>query len=238
MGKKEPVIELELYLVRHGESTGNVPDDGTEKSYEYRNDFRLTERGKLQAEYLGERFEDMKLDCILASGYSRAIATASAVASHQPDGGYKDVEVHPIFCECGVTDYKGRTVEEIKEEFPLAKKAVGAEHFERMLVSDKTTGDDERIERAKKAISYLRERFHNGEKVLVAAHACFNTFLYFAAIGLSPDQKFDVNFCNTGVTKIVFWKEGTGPYVDIGVVYQNDSSHLYKKFPGFIQPET
>ncbi len=227
-----PVVEMELYLVRHGESYGNISCESLERTPEEAHDPHLSPLGKAQAELLGKHFSHLPLNHILASGLRRAVDTASAVAACQPEDGTHTVEVHPIFTECGATeDYAGRTISEIQAEHKLAVPAIGTEDIERFIVWSGARTDDLSLARANKAIRYLRSRFTNGEKVLVAAHGCFNTFLLFAALGLSDHEVFDPSFFNAGVTKIIFYKEGTGPYEDISLVYHNDRSHLYTKFP-------
>ena len=202
------------------------------KTPEEAHDPHLTPRGQKQAELLGKHFSRLPLDCIISSGLRRAVDTASAVAARQPEGGAHTVEVHPIFTECGATeDYTGRTADEIRAEHSLAVPAVGTEDFERFIIWSGARTDDLSLARAKKAVGYLRDRFSKGEKVLVAAHACFNTFLLFAALGLTENEAFDPGFCNTGVTKIIFYRKGTGPYDDVSLVYHNDRSHLYTDFP-------
>ncbi|MCR5484167.1 MAG: hypothetical protein K6F09_01115, partial [Clostridiales bacterium] len=56
-------------------------------------------------------------------------------------------------------------------------------------------------------------------------------FLFFASLGLTEKEIFDPCYFNTGVTKIIFFKKGTGPYEDVALVYHNDHSHLAGEFP-------
>ena len=231
--RPKPVVEMELYLTRHGQSYGNIDNTGEKRPPGEEHDPGLTPLGQRQAELLGRHFSCLPLDCIISSGLRRAIDTTSAVAARQPENGAREVWVHPIFTECGVTkDYAGRTIDEIRAENSFAVAAPGTEEFERFIVWSGARTDDLSLVRAKKAVAYLRGRFKNGEKVLVTAHACFNTFLLFASLGLSENEIFDPCFINAGVTKIVFYKDGTGPYDDVSLVYFNDRSHLFAEYPG------
>ena len=230
--RPEPFVELELYLVRHGQSYGNIRSEGVVRPPDEAHDQQLTPLGKRQAELLGLHFSQLALDKNIASGLRRAVDTASEVAKAQPKDGAHEVEVHPIFTECGVTDaYAGRTIEEISSENNFAVAAPGTDEYERFVVSSGSRTDDLSLARAKEALAYLRSRFKRGEKVLVAAHACFNTFIFFAALGLADKEIFDPGFYNGCVTKIIFYKDGTGPYEDVSLVYSNDRSHLYREFP-------
>lgn len=230
---KENNIELELFLVRHGESMGNAGlTDGLEE--DLKNDAPLTDTGKRQAELLGEFFSEYPLDALFASGMSRALQTAEEVRFRQPANGARQVAVHKVFTECNTgPECKGRTITEIQKDFPHMISAPDTDTTERIIFHGKDDSDEALLVRGKEAIDYLRQRFHNGEKVMVAAHAAFNTFMMYAALGLSHEQIFDPSFFNTGVTKIVFFKQGTGKFGDVHLVYQNSVPHLVEEFPEF-----
>ena len=218
-------VLLELYMVRHGESMSNAgtTDDLSE---ELRNDPPLSEKGVRQAQLLGEYYSDVEFDCILASGLRRASRTAYEVALRQPNGP-KAVELHKIFTECGTgEECTGRTIDEIQKEMPYTVCAEGMDAAERIVFHGRHDTDEQLLARGKEAITYLRNRFHNGEKILVAAHAAFNTFMLFAALGLSHEQIFDPSFFNTGITKIVFYEPGTARCGDVHLIYHNAVPHL------------
>ena len=65
---------MRLVLVRHGESDGNVGNayEGAEP--------HLTERGRRQARYAGERARQRPYHALYSSPMSRALETASALA--------------------------------------------------------------------------------------------------------------------------------------------------------------
>lgn len=65
-----------LYIARHGESRGNTGEDTGP-------DPKLSEKGLIQAELLGKRMKNIKLDCILSSPLIRAIQTAEKTAVFQ-----------------------------------------------------------------------------------------------------------------------------------------------------------
>lgn len=73
-----------LYIARHGESLGNTGEDtGSNPA--------LSEKGHIQAEFLGKRMKNIQLDCILSSPLIRAIQTAEKTAILQN----KQVEIMP-----------------------------------------------------------------------------------------------------------------------------------------------
>ncbi len=227
---EEHIIELELYIIRHGHSKTNacLPTNNAEE----RNDPYLTEFGEKQAELLGKRFAKLPLDCVISSGLRRAMRTADAVLKYQPENGAHQMEIEPIFTEWGISpEYPGRTIDEIRKEFPRAVAADSAKHREKLI--DYYGDDDDIMECTAKSLAYLRSRFKNGEKVMLVGHGKFNGFLIYSALGIPENQPIRFSLYNTGVTKIVFYKGGTGIEQDTGLVYLNDHSHLLADYPEF-----
>lgn len=64
---------MDLYIIRHGESQGNIGQDVENPE--------LTEIGHRQAELLALRLRNVKFDAILSSPLKRAIQTATPLAS-------------------------------------------------------------------------------------------------------------------------------------------------------------
>ncbi len=225
------IVELELYLVRHGESMGNAGlADALCDELKY--DPPLSEKGERQADLLGRYFADLPLDALFASGMRRALQTAEAVCFYQPENGAKTVQVHKIFTECNTgEDTTARTIKEINLDFPQAVSAPETDANEGIMFYGRDDSDAVLLERGKQAIDYLRSLFHNGERVMVAAHAAFNTFMLYAALGLSHEQKFDPSFYNTGITKIIFFKQGTARFADVYLEYMNSVPHLIAEYP-------
>ena len=67
-----------IYLVRHGETEGNL-DDKAQGHF----DASLTERGLIQAEAVAKRLSDIEFDAIYSSDLTRAFETAKAIAAHR-----------------------------------------------------------------------------------------------------------------------------------------------------------
>lgn len=237
MTAKTNEIDLELYIIRHGQTFGNLGQSVENLSYLDKHDVMLTPKGKRQAQLLGERFRNYPFDAIFASGLRRAMHTATFVAENQPENGAHNIILHPLLSENGgkEEDYSGLTFAKAKEMFPRITLAEGFSENDRMISFTSGWDDYRQLDRAQKVIEHIRSRYNNGAKVAVVAHAAFNTFLFHASLGLDPTKLiFDPHFLNTGVTKIVFFKKGTGRYdMDVQLVYQNDLSHLYSDFPEY-----
>ncbi|MCR5042109.1 MAG: histidine phosphatase family protein [Clostridia bacterium] len=217
------IVELELYLVRHGESTGNAGwwPEGCPSE-----DPPLSELGAKQASALGEFFNNVDLDCVLSSGLDRAAETAANVVKRQKKS--LPVEVAAVFSECGIpASFGKKSFETLRSRFEDVIPAVGFEDADTVVYAEDETGDTARLERAHMALDYIRSRFRSGEKVMLVGHGAFNTMFLFAALGLDENTKFDFAINNTGVCKLVFFKEGTGPYdADVHLVFHNYTGHL------------
>ena len=232
MSKKAPVKAFEMYLIRHGETCSNAGTPHGE--HESAHDPCLNERGKRQATLVGQRMATLALDKVFASGLERAVETATQIAKAQPEDGCRTVSILPILCETGVSeDYEGYPLAYYSSKYPV-KKADGVEGDKLVFPSD-SSDDAASFARGEAAIRYFTERYVNGEKIAVAAHGAFNTFILLAAIGVQPENMaFDFDFYNTGVTKIVFYDSNGGIYGEKArVSFLNDTSHLFVDFPGF-----
>lgn len=231
MEKPSPVVEMELYIVRHGQSCTNIKGGYGIPEEELTRDQwinpPLTDLGKHQAEQLGEYYKDVKFDAVYASPLRRATMTAYTAVMHNRCS-EKYVYTMPWLIECGIAeDYSAVTFDELNEEFDGRILAPEGIDVSGNLVNGDGDNDDAHRERAKNVLSYLRERYKNGEKIMVVAHGAFNTDLFLHAIGAEDTRLFDPAFSNTSVTKIIFYKEGTGPYgFDIELCYSNSTAHI------------
>ena len=227
---KKPKLLFELLLVRHAQSCGNAGictgDDPAD-----RYDPVLSPDGERQAELLAARFSKYRLDAVFSSGLVRALQTASAVIAAQPDDGVKRVEILPLLTECNTREnYTGRPIEALQAQYPAAF-AAGWQGRQTVLPNDDVLDPAYNIDRAQKTLTYLKDRFQNGERVMVVAHAMFNTILLMQALGVVI-QTFDADFENTCVTRMSFYAAGTGPWgFDVCLNELNDYAHLYSDFP-------
>ncbi|MBQ8210176.1 MAG: histidine phosphatase family protein [Clostridia bacterium] len=237
MDKNTNVIDLELYIIRHGQTFGNLGKKMEGFSELDMMDAPLTPKGQRMAELLGERFKSYPFDAVYSSGLRRAMMTATEIIKRQPENGSHEIKILPLLSENGgkEEEYTGLTFAQEKEYFPFATLADGYTENDRMISFTSGWNDAQQLERAKKVISHIRAHHGNGEKVAITAHAAFNTFLCHAIMGLDPEAViFDPHFLNTGVTKFYFFKEGTGRYgIDVVLAYLNDLSHLYNEFPEY-----
>lgn len=225
MADTKPVIELELYLVRHGQSKGNAGAFTPEDTEKEMNDPHLTALGIMQAKKAGKYLSDVDFDACYSSGLIRTVQTANGIMSFQKEK--KVLNVLPLITEVGVREeYPGRTIEELREGCETAQVAEEFENAERLVVYSTHAEEEALYERATKAIAYLRSRYNKGEKVLVAGHAAFNTVMIFHIMGYTASPVFDIEITNTGITHIIFYKEGTNRFGDIVFDSINDTKHF------------
>lgn len=97
-----------IYLVRHGETVLNI-----EKRYQGYGDSPLTERGISQAQALGEKMKDVKIDKAYSSDLGRVIATTRYIL------GDRDMEINQLkgLREFYWGDWEGLTYQEIGEKY-------------------------------------------------------------------------------------------------------------------------
>lgn len=223
--ENKPIKELELYLIRHGQSMGNAGYGRDDLTIKEANDPYLTEKGLSQAKAAGKYLSATDFDAVYSSALLRAVQTATEIIKAQPSE--KTLHIQPLLTEMGIKpEYNGAGMEEICEICPTARLADGIADTDPLVYHNPGSDEEGLFERAEKTIEYLRERYKNGEKVAVVNHAAFMTFLVFSIMGFNKAPVFDIDFHNTNITKVIFYKEGTNKYGDIVFEYINNTAHL------------
>lgn len=226
MEQEKNVVELEIYLIRHGQSNTNAGIKVHETpTIQDMADPYLTEIGVSQARALGEHLSDVDFDYVYSSALFRAERTATEVIKAQKKP--QKLRILPLLTENGMgRDYTGATWEELHEINPDAHLAPDLpEDTEILFYSDHDDNASHYV-RAEKVIEYFRAHHSGKEKICVVSHAAFITHIVFYLMGLKEVPSFDINFSNTGVTKIIFYKKGTNKYGDVIFDYINSTSHL------------
>lgn len=226
----KPIKELELYIIRHGQSMGNAGYDKEELTLKEENDPYLTELGLSQAAKAAEALENIYFDAVYSSALLRAVQTAAEIIKKQPKN--PSLNILPLLTEVSVNDkYNGAEFDEIKSICPSARLADGVKENDSLVCHNEFNDEVGLFERAKEAIEIIRSKYTNGEKVAVVCHAAFMTFLVFYIMGYEKSvPAYDINFANTSVTKITFYEEGTNIYGDIVFEYINSTRHLTDKY--------
>ena len=206
-----------VYFVRHGESEGNA---GTIRlGYEG----GLTERGKKQAEALGDRCARLPLDAIVSSTVQRARETTEFIYSKIPT---PPLEYSELFVERRSPSGILGLVKGTPEELHIVESIWT--HFGEpgWRFSDEENFDDLN-ERARKALDYLRN--HPNQQILVSTHGVFIRILLARAVF---GEQLDGHLCNaimktfrtenSGIN-VLKWRDDRNRWE---VLIWNDHDHL------------
>ncbi len=165
----QPAV-FEFTFLRHGESVGNV-----EERFQGRADFPLTDKGRMQARTLAERWLTLgvKFDLAVSSPLVRAKETAQIVAEvlNIP------VEEDPIWMERDNGSMSGLTREEVSKLFPEPAFRTPYDSF-----GENGEGDWELFLRAGRAMHELLKR--PAGSYLVVTHGGLLNKLMYAILGI------------------------------------------------------
>ncbi len=228
MSDIKPIKELELYIIRHGQSQANIERVLDGLSHEELHDPRLTELGKKQAIACGERFKNIEFDAVYSSALLRAVETATEIIKKQPSE--KTLKVLPLLTEAGVSEeYCHSSFDEINKINKNAVLADDIDPAQSLFYYNSISDESDLFERAEKALEYIKTHQNPGEKIAIVSHAAFITYLVFSIMGYKKEcPLYDLDFKNTGVTKVTIYKKGTNKYGDTVFEFINDTSHLFK----------
>lgn len=154
-----------IYIVRHGESQGNV------EGFSQLPDTPLTEKGHVQAERVAERCQSLEVDMIVSSNFLRAQETARHI------GKAFDMDVLPNedFHEL-MAPFSARGKHKQSEEY-LAFRSSFQENYTKDAdwVMPGMESHKELLERADRAINFLLTAEANN--ILVVSHGLFIKYL-------------------------------------------------------------
>ena len=201
---------MKLYIIRHGETFGNLNGDGFSET-------DLTPKGERQIVLLGERFKDESIDKFYVSPLVRAVKTANAVREYHKE---TPIIIDSLLLEKGTEpDYIGLPDEEIKKLCPDAiinhRNPLGNEN------------DEKAYNRAKKIIEKIKAENDFESTVVIIAHGTFNSYLVLAALDFPLKENFNFSHVNTGVSLVQYLKEND--VIKTKLKFLNDYSHLDEK---------
>ena len=198
---------MKLYIIRHGETFGNLNGDGFSET-------DLTPKGERQIALLGERFKDYNIDKFYVSPLVRAVKTANAVRMYHKE---TPIIIDSLLLEKGTApDYIGLTDEEIKKLCP------DAEINHRTPLGEED--DKKAYTRAKGIIEKIKAENDFESTVVVIAHGTFNSYLVLAALDFPLKENFNFSHVNTGVSLVQYLKENG--VIKTKLKFLNDYSHL------------
>ena len=208
-----------IYLVRHGESEGNVSETGN------MNHSPLTEKGRKQAEFLAKRCRDLDLKTIVASPLERAKETAQIIASSIK----MDIEFSELFVEKRNPSAVLGKVIETPDQQVIWRALWDNFHIPGFKHSDEENFAELK-NRAQKAMDYLASRPE--EKILVVSHGVFlRALMALVILGTDLDGRECRQFMalmethNTGLSVLKYNNEDRFGRTWVLSVW-NDHEHL------------
>ena len=169
-----------IYLIRHGETEGNVAGMVNGQS-----DSKLTEKGVYEAQILVERLKEIQFDAIFSSDLLRAVKTAEIIRHHRllPIVQKKSLRerTHGILDGIHSDEYTKKT-EHLLETF----MSLSTEDKWRFMFSEGYESDEVVVTRLMKGLHEIAVEYV-GKTVLAVSHGgvlrTFLTRLGFAAYG-------------------------------------------------------
>ncbi|HHT45139.1 MAG TPA: hypothetical protein GXZ89_06570 [Fastidiosipila sp.] len=202
--------ETVLYLVRHGVTSGNI-----DRIIQGQFDVPLAAEGMAQAEKLGTRLLDYRIDHAYTSDLQRANETARLILEAHDE---TKIVATKLLREIDMGEMQGQKYDYCRERYadvfeqlkddPMGVRSPGGETGDEVLARGKTF--------LKKILSE-----HKNEVLLAVSHGYI---LNLILQSLSSDFGFDTPptvFANTALTKLIFSHDRL---VEIPLI--NDTSHL------------
>lgn len=197
-----------LFLIRHGQSEWN------QKSIvQGQKDTKLSHLGKKQAEKLGIRFSNEKIDYIYSSDLSRAFNTAKIIA----DKINMTVIVDKSIREINFGSWEGLTIEEIKSKYK-EDYILWKQNPDKLQVQ----GGESLEVLQKRSLDFIHELLnkHKGKNIAIVSHTATLKVLILGLLGIPLSNYKNLALNNVSLTTI--------EVRDYNVVLTslNDVSHL------------
>ena len=204
-------MSTKLYIVRHTQTVGNV-----ERRFTGRQDYEITEEGKIYIQKLTDRLKDIKFDKMYSSTSGRAIKTIEPLAKLNG----LEIETNENLCEMYFGIYDGWKWEDVNSINPKIQETQNKINEIAGIPEQETTE-----EVANRVYNYIRAiSIENSEKVLlIASHG----IAIEAFIKKVNNEKFSENIeANSQKNTSVNIVEYDNKKDKFKVLLLNDLSHL------------
>jgi broad specificity phosphatase PhoE len=173
--KSEPVDKAEIWLLRHGKTAHNQPDDIARFAGK-RVDTPLSDEGISQTKALADELIKLaKFDLILTSSMARAIQTGEIIKQRYLEAGIGiPQEIIENFEEIDTGDFTELTELEARRLDPTAAQAFYDADFNNLAFPN-----GERTEDLKSRVKLVQSELSkiNARKILLVGHGMFNRFM-------------------------------------------------------------
>lgn len=209
-----------VYLIRHGETMGNVTG-----AFIGSTDIDLSDTGREQISYLGRKFQSIHLDRVYSSPYKRARLTAESVIGDRSI----PLTLEPLLCEIDCGDWEGKFAAELEKLYPgqpeLWERAPHLLHM--------ANGETFEDVRARVTRGFLKAvNSEKGNAIAITAHMLANHLIICSLLGISNADVWSIPKANnTSVTTIYIYGNGEFEIADYGSI-----EHLPKHLADTLAP--
>ncbi len=198
-----------LYLVRHGQSEGNVLGKAGL-------DPIMTETGVRQIDLAGKRLKEEGITHFYCSPLYRALATVDIFRRHLP----LNPIISPLFCEIWGTDWKARTAETLLESFPWAE--LPESMFNGRWWPKEAENQLQICRRVQDALDLIFQNHRtSADKVCLVSHAAMGNAMLHILLGMDLDSQIIFAQRNGAFSRMEF-SQHDGFLLN----YVNDVTHL------------
>ena len=201
-----------LYLVRHGQSAGNV-----EGRFGGHSPTPLSALGKKQAQMTARALAKERIKAIYSSDLLRAVQTAEPLAKILN----LKINATEVFRERHVGVLEGLTFDEARKEFPNDYYALVNRKLNHVITKGESYS--QLLERTTEVLHEILER-HQGERIAIFSHTgtiCFLTLYILGAIHSKTETTPWLVTSNCGINRFEFRGRN-----NVRVLAINDTRHL------------
>ena len=186
----------EILLIRHGETDWNV-----EKRLQGHIDIGLNDKGRWQAEALGNALAKEALDAVYCSDLQRAFLTAQAIAA--PHG--LPVRRERRLRERCYGALEGMTYQEINQTYPETYRAWRGRDIHARYPCGATPSETlvEFSSRVVEAVTAVADK-HPRQKIVIVTHGGVLDCIYRAAAGKNLSVLRDFDIFNAGINRLTW----------------------------------
>lgn len=185
---------IKLYLVRHGETDGNI-----KKRYQGSTDVPLNENGLVQAHMLSDYLKDTPFTAIYSSPLCRAKVTADLIAAPH----HLDVQTCEDLKEINFGVWEGHTYDEITTLWPGEMEAFY--NSDGTLAAREGESFAHVRDRMTQAVHKLMANHKDGDTVLVVSHGASLRSLLFGLLDLPLRHIWCFEQYNTALSIINYY---------------------------------
>jgi len=197
-----------VIFIRHGQTSWNK-----DKKYQGHSDISLNENGLRQAELVGKRLAEEKINAIYSSDLQRACQTAEMIAQHHALPIIRKQELREI--NFGM--WEGLTYQEIMETWPEILRTMYSQPSETCPPQGESFNKVR--QRVIRALQQCIAK-HQNETIVVVSHGGTMRVILCAALGIDLDKMWFIRQDSTAINIIQYFEH------QVVVSLVNDTCHI------------